>query len=133
MLGSQIAGCRARATRKDDDATPPVDPSGPGSRAGRWRFTAGAMKTIDYYILKKTIWPLSAAIGIVLVAMLLERLIHLLDLVVNQGGPFFLLLKMLINLVPTYLGLALPAAFFVGVLLAAIRLSGDSELDAIQA
>jgi lipopolysaccharide export system permease protein len=91
------------------------------------------MKTIDYYILKKTIWPLSAAIGIVLVAMLLERLIHLLDLVVNQGGPFFLLLKMLINLVPTYLGLALPAAFFVGVLMAAIRLSSDSELDAIQA
>ena len=91
------------------------------------------MKTFDYYVLKKTIWPLSAAVGIVLVALLLERLIHLLDLVVNQGGPFFLLLKMLVNLVPTYLGLALPAAFFVGVLLAAIRLSGDSELDAIQA
>src|SRR5689334_5728821 len=91
------------------------------------------MKTFDYYVLKKTIWPLSAAVGIVLVALLLERLIHLLDLVVNQGGPFFLLLKMLANLVPTYLGLALPAAFFVGVLLAALRLSGDSELDAIQA
>ena len=91
------------------------------------------MTTIDYYILRKTIWPLSAAIGIVLVALLLERLVRLLDLVVNQGGPFFLLLKMLINLVPTYLGLALPAAFFVGVLMAAIRLSSDSELDAIQA
>ena len=50
------------------------------------------MKTFDYYVLKKTIWPLSAAVGIVLVALLLERLIHLLDLVVNQGGPFFLLL-----------------------------------------
>jgi lipopolysaccharide export system permease protein len=93
----------------------------------------GAMKTIDLYILRKTVWPLSAAIGIVLAAMLLERLVHLLDLVVNQGGPFFLLLKMLVNLVPTYLGLALPAAFFAGVLMAAMRLSGDSELDAIQA
>ncbi|MFO1057063.1 MAG: LptF/LptG family permease [Dongiaceae bacterium] len=91
------------------------------------------MKTIDFYVLKKTILPLAAAIGIVLMGLLLERLIHLLDLVVNQGGPFFLLLKMLANLVPTYLGLALPAAFFAGVLMAAMRLSGDSELDAIQA
>jgi lipopolysaccharide export system permease protein len=91
------------------------------------------MKTIDFYILKKTVLPLAAAISIVLVAMLLERLIHLLDLVVNQGGPFFLLLKLLANLIPTYLGLALPAAFFAGVLMAAMRLSGDSELDAIQA
>jgi lipopolysaccharide export system permease protein len=91
------------------------------------------MKTIDLYVLKKTILPLAAAIGIVLVALLLERLIHLLDLVVNQGGPFFLLLKMLANLIPTYLGLALPAAFFAGVLMAAMRLSGDSELDAMQA
>jgi lipopolysaccharide export system permease protein len=91
------------------------------------------MKTIDFYVLKKTILPLAAAIGIVLVALLLERLIHLLDLVVNQGGPFFLLLKLLANLIPTYLGLALPAAFFAGVLMAAMRLSGDSELDAMQA
>src|SRR3954451_22813094 len=91
------------------------------------------MKTIDLYVLKKTIMPLAAAIGIVLMGMLLERLIHLLDLVVNQGGPFFLLLKLLANLIPSYLGLALPAAFFAGVLMAAMRLSGDSELDAIQA
>src|SRR6266849_4192028 len=125
-----IAAIRAPATRKDDDEPPPGEPD---KRAGCRGFSVAAMKTFDYYILRKTVGPLSAAIGIVLVALLLERLVRLLDLVVNQGGPFFLLLKMLVNLVPTYLGLALPAAFFVGVLMAAIRLSSDSELDAIQA
>ena len=91
------------------------------------------MKTIDRYILGKTLGPLFAAIGIALVAMMLERLVRLLDLLVNKGGPLFLILKMLANLIPHYLGIALPAAFFVGVLLAITRLNSDSELDAIYA
>jgi lipopolysaccharide export system permease protein len=89
------------------------------------------MKTLDRYILAKTLWPLFACIAIALVAMLLERMLRLLDLVVNRGGPFYLILKMLANLIPHYLGLAIPAAFFVGILLAVMRLSSDSELDAI--
>src|SRR5258705_2692089 len=92
-----------------------------------------AMKVIDVYILKKTILPFAAAAGIALLAMLLEKLIHVLDLVVNKGGPFWLLLRMLADLVPPYLGLALPAALFAGVLVAAIRLSSGAELDGIQA
>lgn len=89
------------------------------------------MKTLDRYILSKTLGPLAATIAVALIALLLERLVRLLDLVVNQGGPLFLILKMLANLVPHYLGIALPAAFFVGVLLGTMRLSANSELDAI--
>lgn len=91
------------------------------------------MKTIDRYIIGKTLWPLAAAVGIALLALLLERLVRLLELVVNEGGPFYLILKMLANLIPHYLGIALPAAFFVGVLLASMRLSSGSEFDAIHA
>jgi len=91
------------------------------------------VKTLDLYIVKKTSLPLAAAVSIALLAMLLDKLVHVLDLVVNKGGPFVLLLEMMANLIPPYLGLALPAALFTGVLLAALRLSGDSELDAIQA
>jgi len=91
------------------------------------------MRTIDLYILKKTSLPLAAAVSVALVAMLLEKLVHVLDLVVNKGGPFTLLLEILADLIPPYLGLALPAALFAGVLLAAMRLSGGSELDAMQA
>jgi lipopolysaccharide export system permease protein len=91
------------------------------------------MKTIDFYVLRKTLSPLLACIAIALVAMLLERMLRLLDFMVDKGGPFYLVLKMLANLIPHYLGLAIPAAFFVGILLAVMRLSGDSELDAIHA
>jgi lipopolysaccharide export system permease protein len=91
------------------------------------------MKTIDRYVLAKTLGPLLACIAIALIAMLLERMLRLLDFMLDKGGPFYLVLKMLANLIPHYLGLAIPAAFFVGMLLAVMRLSGDSELDAIHA
>src|SRR5262245_1880230 len=89
------------------------------------------MKTLDRYILAKTLGPLSACVAIALIALLLERMVQLMDLVVAKGGPFFIILKMLANLIPHYLGIAIPAAFFVGTLLGISRLSGDSELDAI--
>ena len=91
------------------------------------------MKTFDRYVLGKTVLPLVVAIGIALFALLLERMVRLLDLVVNKGGPFYLLLQMLANLIPHYLGIALPAAFFIGVLHAVMKMSSDSELDAMQA
>lgn len=91
------------------------------------------MKTFDRYVLGKTILPLAVAVGIALFALLLERMVRLLDLVVNKGGPFYLLLQMLANLIPHYLGIALPAAFFIGVLHAVMKMSSDSELDAMQA
>lgn len=88
---------------------------------------------IDLYILKRVALPLLATIGIAMAALLLERLIRLLDLFANRGGPLNIVLKMLANLVPHYLGIAVPAALFVGVLYASMRLSSDSELDAMRA
>ncbi|MBL8711100.1 MAG: LPS export ABC transporter permease LptF [Rhodospirillaceae bacterium] len=88
---------------------------------------------IDIYILQRVAFPLIAAVGVAMAALLLERLIRLLDLFANRGGPINIIFKMLANLVPHYLGIALPAALFVGVLFAAMRLSGDSELDAMRA
>lgn len=89
------------------------------------------MKLIDRYIIGRMLVPLIATVSIALIALLLERMVRLLDLVVNKGGPLSLILKMLVNLIPHYLGIALPAAFFIGVLLAISRMSSDSELDAI--
>lgn len=91
------------------------------------------MRLIDVYILKRVSMPLLAAVGIAMAALLMQRLIHLLDLFANRGSPLSIILKMLGNLVPFYLGIALPAALFIGVLYAGSRLSSDSELDAMRA
>jgi lipopolysaccharide export system permease protein len=91
------------------------------------------MRLIDAYILRRVLMPLLAAVGIAMAALLMQRLIHLLDLFANRGSPLSIILKMLGNLVPFYLGIALPAALFIGVLYAGSRLSNDSELDAMRA
>lgn len=90
------------------------------------------MTRIDRYVIEKTMTPLAATIGIALAALLMERMVRLMEILVSQGGPIFLVLRMLGNLVPHYLGLALPAALFIGVMLATTRLSIDSEIDALQ-
>lgn len=90
------------------------------------------LSLIDRYMLKRVCWPLAGAIVIGMAALLLERLIRLLDLFANRGGPLTLILKMLGNLVPHYLAIAIPAAFFVGILYATLRLSNDSELDVMR-
>ena len=91
------------------------------------------MTRIDRYVLEKTLMPLGATVGIALAALLMERMVRLMELLVSQGGPFLLIIKMLSNLIPHYLGLALPAALFLGIMMATTRLSMDSELDAMQA
>jgi len=91
------------------------------------------MTRIDRYVIEKTMVPLAATIGIALAALLMERMVRLMEILVSQGGPLFLVMKMLGNLVPHYLAIAIPAAFFVGILYAVLRMSNDSELDVMRA
>ena len=66
------------------------------------------LSVIDRYMLKRVTWPLAAGIPIGMAALLLQRLIRLLDLFANRGGPMMVILKMLGNLVPQYLTTAVP-------------------------
>jgi len=89
------------------------------------------MSTISIYILRQTMGPLLAAVAIALLVLLTERMLRLLDMVLDTGSGLTLLLQMLAFLVPHYMALALPVAFFLGVLLAFSRLHQNRELDAL--
>lgn len=91
------------------------------------------MSTLHGYILRQTLGPLFAAVAIALLVLLTERMLRLLDLVLDTGGGLTVLLQMLAFLVPHYMALALPVAFFLGVLLAFARLHQAHELDALGA
>ena len=91
------------------------------------------MRIFGLYLLRQTIAPLLAVMAIALTALLLERMIRLMNLTANTDTSIFRVVEMLANLVPHYLGIALPAAFFIGILLAFNRLSSDSELVAFTA
>jgi lipopolysaccharide export system permease protein len=88
---------------------------------------------IDLYILKQVLTPLFATLGVAALLLLLERMLRLFDIVANQGGPVGVVFKMLGNLIPHYLGMALPIGIFLGILLAFRKLSSNSELESLQA
>lgn len=88
-----------------------------------------APNRLDLYTLRQLAGPLLLALGTLLLAQLLERLLRLFDLVAATGAAVSAVLTMTANLVPHYLGLALPAAFTAGIFIAVARLGDDNEID----
>jgi lipopolysaccharide export system permease protein len=91
------------------------------------------MSIYSRYILAQVARPMVATIVVALVALLAERTLRVVDLVVGWRGSLLVVVEMLGYLVPHYMGLAIPAAFFLGVLLTFARLSREGELAAIHA
>ena len=92
----------------------------------------GGGRTAERYVLSLLARPFCTTLLIALPALLLERLLRLFDLVASRNAPPGSVPRMLVDLVPHYLGLALPAALFIGVYFVVARLSRDNELDAMQ-
>ena len=86
---------------------------------------------IDRYILKQVSMPLLTTLGLAALLLILEKMLRLFDFVVNQGGPANVVFKMLANMTPHYMGLALPIGLLLGVLIAFRKISLSSEYDAI--
>lgn len=90
------------------------------------------IKTIDAYLLRLMATPMIAALLVTLAALLLERVLRLFELLTGKGAPLGLVLSMTLNLVPHYLGLALPAAFAVGIIAVMTSLTSENEIDAME-
>lgn len=93
----------------------------------------GGARLIDRYVLKMALWPLAGALGVTLVALLLERVLRLLDMLSASSDRFGFVAELAANLVPHYLGLTLPAAFFIAMFVVISRLGDGSEIDALLA
>ena len=91
------------------------------------------MTLLDRYILRLTLAPLGGALGVTLVALLLERVLRLLDLLSESSGRLGFVMQLAGNLVPHYLGLTLPAGFFIALFVVTTRLNEGSEIDALLA
>ena len=85
------------------------------------------LKLVDQYLLRRIIATSLVMTGVGLAVLLLERLLRLFGLVANPSKAFSFVGQMLVLLTPHYLSVALPAAFFFGVLLTFLRLRQDNE------
>lgn len=93
--------------------------------------TPTPMGLIDRYILRAVATPLIISLCIAGMLLLLEQMLRLFDFVLAQQGPVDVVWRMLANLLPHYLSLALPLGAFLGVMMAFRNLSLSSELDAL--
>ena len=71
--------------------------------------------------------------GVTLVALLLERILRLLDMLAASNDRFGFVAQLAVNLVPHYVGLTLPAAFFLALMVVVNRMNQASEVDALLA
>jgi len=90
-------------------------------------------KTLDRYLLSQLLPPFVISLGVVLSALLLERLLVLFNALAEDGSPMGTFFALLADLLPHYLGLALPAALCVGVFSIVRRMSDNNEIDALMA
>lgn len=91
------------------------------------------LNRIDRYVLRQVMVPLVASLGIGLSMLLAERLVRLLDTTLGKRNSFISAFELLAYLVPHYLGTAIPAALFLGLLFGFNKLSKSNELDAMLA
>ena len=91
------------------------------------------MSLIDRYLLRLALWPMVGAMGVTLVALLLERILRLLDMLAASNDRFGFVAQLAVNLVPHYVGLTLPAAFFLALMVVVNRMNQASEIDALLA
>ena len=90
-------------------------------------------KTLDRYLLRRTLAPMSAVLISTMVAFLMERLMRSFDLLSQTTEGFRYLTELLVNLTPHYVGLTLPGGFFIGLFVVVNGLNKSSEIDAILA
>ncbi|MDP3859116.1 MAG: LptF/LptG family permease [Stagnimonas sp.] len=88
------------------------------------------MSILDRYLLRQLLGSLLLCLGTVLVALLMERLLRLFDILAQNNQALPAVGQLIVCLIPHYLGLALPAAFFVALFIVIARLGDNNEIDA---
>ena len=88
---------------------------------------------MDRYLITQMLPGMAASFGVVLIALLLYRILELFNMLAESNARFGLLMTMIGNLAPHYLGLAVPAAYIISMFLVVSRLGDTSEVDALLA
>ncbi len=90
-------------------------------------------KTITTYILKELSGPCLLGLLIFTFVLLMEKVLDLIELVINKGVSLKAVLELILYIMPSFLVLTIPMAVLVATLTAFGRLSTDSEITAMKA
>ena len=111
--------------------------------AGPARVAAGRMdallqnhlmkKTTTLYILKEILPIFFIGLMTFTIILLMDKILRLIELVVNRGGSLSNILMLFLYISPSFLIMTIPIAVLLAILLTFGRLSSDSEITAFKA
>ncbi|SEI78719.1 lipopolysaccharide export system permease protein [Sphingobium sp. AP50] len=87
----------------------------------------------DRYLARLIAVPMIGTLVIAAMLFMLDKMLSLFDFVAAQGGPVSVVWRMLANMLPEYMSLAIPIGLMLGILLAFRKLATTSELDVMRA
>lgn len=90
-------------------------------------------KTTSIYILKEILPIFLIGMMVFTVILLMDKIIKLIELVVNRGGSLSHILMLFVFISPSFLIMTIPIAVLLATLLTFGRLSSDSEVTAFKA
>jgi LPS export ABC transporter permease LptG/LPS export ABC transporter permease LptF len=91
------------------------------------------VKTLDRYLIREVLPPLFLSLLIFTFILTIPPLMEQLEALVAKGVPWGVAGRMMLTLVPQSLGLTIPMALLVGLLIGLGRMSGDREAVALLA
>jgi lipopolysaccharide export system permease protein len=90
-------------------------------------------KTATLYILKEILPVFLIGLMTFTIILLMDKILRLIELVVNRGGSLSSILMLFLFISPSFLILTIPVSVLLGTLLTFGRLSSDSEITAFKA
>lgn len=87
----------------------------------------------DRYVFRLVLMPMLGTLALAASLLVLDKMLTLFQVVADEGGPIGVIFRMLANLLPEYMSLAVPLGLMLGILLAFRKLATSSELDVMRA
>src|SRR5215210_6560987 len=91
------------------------------------------MRLLDRYVLREILPPFVIALVVFTFILIIPFIIDMAEQLIAKGVPWPTLLRLTASLVPQALGLTIPMAFLIAILVALGRLSGDREIVVLMA
>lgn len=90
-------------------------------------------RTLDRYLLREALWPFALALVVFTFILQIPPVMEQAEALIAKGVPWNTIAVILATLVPQALGITIPMALLIGLLMALGRLSTDREAVAMQA
>ncbi|WP_299310010.1 LptF/LptG family permease [uncultured Croceicoccus sp.] len=87
----------------------------------------------DRYVFRLVLVPMIGTLVLAASLLILDKMLRLFEVVASEGGPIGVVFRMLANLLPEYMSLAIPLGLMLGILFAFRKLAISSELDVMRA